>query len=64
MKTTTAFALFMLGLILTMFGVGGVENSVTNTELLSAVAVSALGLAIMYCGTIAMRVADYYDQRG
>lgn len=64
MKTTTAFALFMLGLILTMFGVGGVENSVTDSELVASVAVSALGLAIMYCGTIAMRVADYYDQRG
>jgi hypothetical protein len=64
MTTKTAFALFILGLILTAFGVGGVENSVTDTELLSAVAVSALGLAIMYAGTIAMRVSDYYDPRG
>lgn len=64
MKTTTAFGLFMFGLILTMFGVGGVEASITDTELLSAVAVSALGLGLMYSGTIAMRVSDYYDQRG
>lgn len=64
MKTTTAFALFMFGLVLTMFGVGGVENSLTDTELLASVAVSALGLAIMYAGTLALRVSDYYDQRG
>jgi hypothetical protein len=64
MKTNTAFALFIFGLILTMFGVGGVENSVTDSELLAGVAVSALGLGIMYSGTLALRVADYYDQRG
>lgn len=64
MKTNTAFALFMLGLVLTMFGVGGVENSITNTELLSSVAVSALGLLVMYCGTLGVRNGSYYDERG
>ena len=64
MTTHTTFALFIFGLILTMFGVGGVENSITNPELLTAVAVSALGLGLMYCGTLAMRVSDYYDERG
>ncbi len=34
MKTNTAFGIFMLGLILTMFGVGGVENSIADVELL------------------------------
>lgn len=61
MKTNTAFGLFALGLILTMFGVGGVENSMTNTELLSAVAVSVVGLLVMYAGTSALRVSSYYD---
>ncbi len=64
MKTNTAMILFFLGLILTMFGVGGVENSLTNTELLSAVAVSILGLAIMYAGTLGVRNGSYYDERG
>jgi hypothetical protein len=63
MKTRTAFALFILGLIMTMFGVGGVENSIANADLLSSIAVSCVGLAIMYAATTAMRVADYYDQR-
>ena len=64
MKTTTAMFMFMLGLLITMFGVGGVENSITNTELISALAVSAVGLAIMYVGTLAVRNGPYYDQRG
>lgn len=63
MKTNTAFALFILGLLLTMFGVGGVENSITDTELLSSLAVSALGLGIMYCGTLGVRNGSYYDER-
>lgn len=61
MKTNTAFGLFIFGLVLTMFGVGGVENSISNMELLSAVAVSALGLGIMYCGTLGVRNGSYYD---
>jgi hypothetical protein len=61
MKTNTAFALFMFGLIMTMFGVGGVENSVANADLLSSVAVSVVGLALMYCATTAMQVSSYYD---
>ena len=61
MKTKPAFLLFFTGLIITMFGVGGVENSITNPELLSSVAVSALGLALMWVGTLAVRNAPYYD---
>ena len=61
MKTNTAFGLFIFGLVLTMFGVGGVENSISNGELLSAVAVSALGLGLMYCGTLGVRNGSYYD---
>ena len=62
MNTKTTFAVFMLGLLMTMFGVGGVENSITDLELMSAVAVSALGLLIMYVGTLGMNVSDYYDR--
>lgn len=63
MTTNTGMIMFMLGLVLTMFGVGGVENSVTGTELLSALAVSAVGLAIMYAGTLGVRNGSYYDER-
>ena len=64
MKTNTAGIVFFLGLIVTMFGVGGVENSILDSELMLSVLVSAVGLAIMYCATLAMKVSDYYDTRG
>ncbi len=63
MKTNTAMALFIFGLILTMFGVGGIEQSVEDTALLSGVAVSVLGLALMYVGTLGVRNGSYYDER-
>ena len=61
MKTNTGMFLFMLGLLITAFGAGGVENSVTDTELLSSVAVSAVGLLIMWAGTLGVRNGEYYD---
>ena len=49
---------FVVGLILTMFAVGGVENSITNTELLQSLAVSVTGLGCMFCGTVMIKLAD------
>jgi hypothetical protein len=63
MKTNTAFGMFILGLVLTMFGVGGVENSLTDLQLLSSVAVAAVGLLIMWVGTLGVRNGSYYDER-
>lgn len=63
MTTNTAFGIFMLGLIVTMFGVGGVENSVADVELLASVAVSAVGLLLMWVSTLAMKNTNYYDER-
>ncbi len=53
----TAFMIFT-GIVTTMLGVGGVENSLTNTELLQSVAVSAVGLGIMFCAVLMIRVED------
>jgi hypothetical protein len=61
MKSSTAMFVFIAGLLMTFGAVGGVENSVTDTELLSALAVSVVGLLTMYCGVVALRVSDYYD---
>jgi hypothetical protein len=55
MSERSAMFLVFTGLILTMFGVGGVENSVTNTELGSSVAVSVVGTLIMWAGTLGLR---------
>jgi hypothetical protein len=49
---------FVVGLILTMFAVGGVENSITNTELLQSLAVAVTGLGCMFCGTLMIKRAD------
>lgn len=52
---TKIFFMFFTGLITTMFGVGGVENSLTDTELLQALAVSVTGLGILWCATLMMQ---------
>ena len=54
---TRVMFMFITGLVTTMFGVGGVENSFTNVELLQALAVSVTGLGIMGCATLMMREA-------
>jgi hypothetical protein len=58
MSEKSTFFVAMLGLILTMFGVGGIEQSITNTELLSSLAVSVLGLALMAVGVLALKRLD------
>lgn len=52
---TRVFFFLMMGLLLTMLGVGGVENSVTNTELLQSLSVSGLGLLLMWVATVMLR---------
>jgi hypothetical protein len=46
-----AFILFFGGLILTMFGVGGVENSVSDPDLGLSTLVAVVGLIVMWTGT-------------
>jgi len=61
MKSSTAMFVFITGLLMTFGAVGGVEHSLTDTELLSALAVSVVGLLTMYCGVLGLRNSDYYD---
>lgn len=61
MTHKTAGILFALGFLLTAFGVGGIEQSINDSEMFGASLVSVVGLLIMYCGMIATRVADYYE---
>ncbi len=62
MKTNTAMIMFTLGLLITAFGVGGVEASLSNPELIASVLVSGTGLLIMWVGTLGMRAGEYYDR--
>ncbi len=52
---TRTFFCVIMGILLTMLGVGGVENSVTDLELLQSLAVSGLGLMLMWVATLMMR---------
>ena len=61
MKQGTAMFLFAVGFFLTAFGVGGIEQSITDDAMLTGCVVSALGLAVMYCGTLGLRNAHYYE---
>jgi hypothetical protein len=56
MSEKSAMFLIITGLILTMFGVGGVENSIETVDLLQSIAVAIVGLAVMACGALAIRV--------
>jgi len=62
MTTKTAAILAFLGFLMTAFGVGGIEQSITDSELFGAMVVSVTGLAIMYCAVSALKVSDYYDR--
>ena len=55
MSERGVFVVFIAGLLLTMAGVGGVENSVTNGELFSSVLVAVLGLLAMFAATQGMK---------
>lgn len=63
MTTKTAAILAFLGFLMTAFGMGGIENSITNSELFGSMVVSITGLAIMYCAVAALKVSEYYDDR-
>jgi hypothetical protein len=56
MSERSAMFLVITGLITVMFGVGGVENSFTNVELLQGLAVSLVGVCVMGCGVLAIQV--------
>jgi uncharacterized membrane protein YgdD (TMEM256/DUF423 family) len=63
MTSKTAGILAFLGFLLTAFGVGGIEQSINDSELFGAMVVSITGLAIMYCSVAALKVSEYYDNK-
>jgi uncharacterized membrane protein YdcZ (DUF606 family) len=46
---------FIIGLVIVMFGVGGIENSVANTDLALSVAVAVAGILLMQRGVVKMQ---------
>jgi hypothetical protein len=54
----SATFLMITGLLLTMGGVGGIENSISDSDLATASVVSLLGCAVMWCGVRMMQILD------
>lgn len=61
MTSGIAMFLFAVGFFLTAFGVGGIEQSITEAAMLTGCLVSALGLAVMCCGVLGLQTADSYE---
>ena len=55
MTERSAMFLFVLGLVLTLGAVGGVENSETALELAQSLAVAVVALAMMAVGALSLR---------
>ena len=62
MTSRTAGILGFLGFLLTAFGVGGIEQSINDYEMLASCLVSIVGLLIMYAAIAALNVSNYYDR--
>jgi hypothetical protein len=61
MNKDGAYFLMFVGFLITFAGVGGIEVSITDTELLSSMFVAIVGLLVSYCGMLATRVLDSYE---
>ena len=48
----------ILGIVGAMFGVGGVENSVTAQELVASIGVAVTSLMLMYAGVQLVKEAE------
>ena len=54
MSDKPALYLVAVGLLMTFGGVGGVENSLSDIELVQSFLVALVGLAVMGCGVLAI----------
>jgi len=61
MTTKGAMFVFIAGFILTRGGLGGVEHSITNDDLVGSMLLAILGLLAMYAGTLGFRNAHLFD---
>ena len=57
-----AMILFTLGFLITAFGVGGIETSLDDAGLFAGALVSVIGLMVMGCGVLQMRIDEHYGR--
>jgi hypothetical protein len=60
MTEKSAMFVLIIGFLITLGGVGGVENNVETIAMLDSLVISIVGLAIMYCGALGLRNSNLY----
>lgn len=60
MNNVKAPVLLIAGILLALGGVGGVEHSLDNSQLLVSTGIAILGLLAMYAGTLLINSNDSY----
>ena len=61
MTTKSAMFVFIVGFIMTLGAVGGIEVSENNTDMMSSMVIAIVGLLTMYCGTLGLNRAHLFD---
>ena len=56
MNNTQANFILVVGFLLVLGGVGGIEHSVDNDGLVAAMLIATLGLAMAWCGVRAHKI--------
>jgi hypothetical protein len=62
MTTKSAMFVFIVGLLITFGAVGGIEHSVTDSELMSSMLIAIVGLLSMYAGMLGLKNSSFYDR--
>ena len=62
MTTKQAMFVLIVGLIITMGAVGGIEVA-ADEQLLGCMLFAIVGLLTMLCGSLGLKGAAYYDER-
>ena len=61
MTTKQAMFVFIVGFIMTLGAVGGIEVSTTNEDMMSAMIFAIIGLLTMLCGVLGLNRAHLFD---
>lgn len=61
MNTKTSAIIFFLGFLLTFGAVGGMENPDQAQYFLEQILTAAVGLGLMWVGTLGLKTSTYYD---
>ena len=61
MTTKGATFVFIVGFMMTLGAVGGIEVSENNTDMMSSMVIAIVGLLTMYAGMLGLRRAHMFD---